>query len=82
MANTLRSPEGFSVFVEAYLLVGERRIAVEQVCGGLITLRDDVELSPATAATLVIVVEDQVTEQPILLTEGNSVGRRQPVPYF
>jgi hypothetical protein len=81
MSNTLRSPEGFSVFVEAYLLVGDRRIAVEQVCGSMITLRDDVELAPATSATLVMVIEDQVTEQPILLTEGNPLGR-QPVPYF
>jgi hypothetical protein len=82
MSRTLRSPEGFSVFIEAYLLLGTQRVDAEQICDGMITLRRGPDIAPGSPAMLVIEIEGRKKERQIILPEGHRGGQHGAVRFF
>ena len=82
MSQTLRSLEGFSVLIDAHLLVDGQQIAVEQIYGGTLILREEAELAPNTSATLVLRIDGRQEARQIVLTEGHPVGPRLPIKFF
>jgi hypothetical protein len=81
MSQTIRSPAGFSALIDAYLLVNGQRIAAEQIYGETLILREEAELAPGTAATLVLCIDGCHEEREIVLTEGHPAGSRLPIKF-
>jgi hypothetical protein len=72
--------DGYSATVDAYLVVGELRIAVAQVAGSSLILRTPQAIPAGTKAQLVISIDGEAKIQDIRLGDGASVPQ-QLIPY-
>lgn len=68
---------GYSASVEAFLIVGERRLIVAKTRRDAVVLVEPCELAAGTTGELEIIVDGHRNSRSVVLDDGASLGRRE-----
>jgi hypothetical protein len=76
----IQHSDGYSANIEAFLVVGERRISVAKTGHDSVVLIEPCDLTPGTTGELEIIVDGDRASQAVVLDEG-AVSDRRKVSY-
>lgn len=76
----IRWSDGYSAYVESYLVVGKNQYALAKTNGVTLTLAEDCELDPGSIVEMRISVDGQTATKIVCLPKGVRLGERR-VPY-
>jgi hypothetical protein len=76
----IQHSDGYSASVEAYLVVGDRRISVAKAGWDAVVLTEPCELLAGSTARLEVIVDGHLESKPILLDDG-ATGPHHTVRY-
>ena len=71
----IQRENGYSAFVEAYLVVDDTRVRLAKTNCCTVTLAEPYELSPGTVGDLVVIVDDEEQSKAVLLPNGSVLGQ-------
>ncbi len=66
----IQRENGYSAFVEAFLVVGDQRIRIAKTGAGTVTLAEPCELAPGTQGRLIVSVDGNEDAQSVVLDDG------------
>jgi hypothetical protein len=69
--------DGYSAHVEIQLRLGDERLGVAQLCPDFFILREFKEIAPQTPAVILLKIDDEEEERPVLVHRGTVPGVRR-----